>query len=273
VSGRVERGGAVQEAPRESFVRVATGIRLHVEEWGDPAGRPVLVLHGGAQSAATWRGVCRRLPSSLRCIVPDHRGHGESDWSEQGEYGCASQVGDLLGLLDALALDRFAIVGHSMGGLNALELAGGQPGRVTAMVLADVGLDSNKTGRQRLRRRVPAAGDAPSREEEETAASIGAPPTSPDAGPARPSFDIRLLPHVPTYCGDGAYRRRLLRASGAPLLVLRGEHSRILPHAAARATADFVDGELVEIPDTGHDIPGRPEATARAIASFLAANP
>jgi pimeloyl-ACP methyl ester carboxylesterase len=233
----------------------------------------VLVLHGGAQSAATWRGVCRQLPDALRCIVPDHRGHGESDWSEQGDYACASQVADLLGLLDALELDRFAIVGHSMGGLNALELAGGQPGRASAMVLADVGLDSNKTGRERLRRRAPGPGDTGSSEDERMAASIGALPAQPEPGSARPPFDTRLLPHVPTYCGDGAYRRRLLRAAGAPLLVLRGEHSRILPFAAARTTADFVDGDLVEIPDTGHDIPGRPEATARAIARFLEANP
>lgn len=242
-------------------MRVSTGIRLHVEEWGDPQGRPVLILHGGAQSAATWRGVCRLLSSELRCIVPDQRGHGESEWSDDGDYSCTSQVADLSDLLDSLGVERFACVGHSMGGLNALELAGGRPGRASALVLADVGLDSAKVGLERVRRRHAAQGGDPK------------PAPRPAEGAPRPPFDARLLTHVPTYCGDASHRRALLRAALAPLLVLRGEHSRILPRDAAERTAAYGNGELVEIPDTGHDIPGQPEATARAIARFLAAVP
>jgi len=236
-------------------------MRLHVVEWGDSDGSPVLILHGGAHAARVWESVCRRLPHGIRCIVPDQRGHGQSEWSEEGDYSCASQAADLLGLLDALEIGRCVMVGHSMGGLNALELAGGNPERVRGLVLVDVGTETADTGLERVRRK-----HRESRGEDAAERAASA-----DATGQTPGFDVRLLPHVPTYCGDAEYRRELLSRVGAPLLVLRGEYSRIMPRARAVATANLVGGSVVDIPGTGHDVPnGNPDATAEALRSFVA---
>jgi pimeloyl-ACP methyl ester carboxylesterase len=244
--------GLSSGAAREASVRVATGLRLHVVEWGAAEGWPVAILHGGGHHAGCWAEVCRRLPRELRCIVPDQRGHGASDRSAAGDYSCAAQVDDLVALLRELAIERCAVIGHSMGGLNALHFAGSHPDRVTALALVDVGTETRRSGLARvLRRRAVAA----ARRAHET-------PPAP--------FDERLLAFVPTYGGDVEERRRLLAAAGAPLLVMRGEHSRILSPESAAFTASLGKGRAVEIPGAGHSVSlENPEAVAEALARFL----
>lgn len=242
--------------PRERFVEVDDSVRLKVFEWGDAAGWPVVVLHGGAHHAGHWAGVCEQMPASLRCIVPDQRGHGHSDWAPDGDYSCRADVEDLARLLDALGVERCALVGHSMGGLNALEFAGLFPERARALALIDVGTETAKTGMDRVRARVAGSRDAPP-----------PPTTRPDEAIA---FDRRLMAFVPTYCGNAAYRRRLLLDAAAPLLVVRGEHSRILSREGARETAALVSGRVAEIPDAGHAVSvDNPAAVADALTKFL----
>jgi len=239
-------------APREATVRVATGLRLHVVEWGAADGWPVVILHGGGHHAGCWAEVCRHLPAELRCIVPDQRGHGASDRAPAGDYSCAAQVDDLVALLRELATPRCAAIGHSMGGLNALHFAGRHPDRVTALVLVDVGTETRRSGLERVRR---------------SRARIAARP--PRETPRAP-FDTRLLEFVPTYGGDPEERRRLLAATGAPLMVMRGEHSRILSPESAARTASLGKGSAVAIPDAGHNVSlDNPEAVAEVLRDFL----
>jgi pimeloyl-ACP methyl ester carboxylesterase len=237
---------------RESTVPIATGLHLHVVEWGAADGWPVVILHGGGHRASCWADVCRRLPPELRCIVPDQRGHGESDRSPAGDYSCAAQVDDLVALLRELAIERCAAVGHSMGGLNALHFAGRHPDRLTALVLVDVGSESRHSGLERIRRSRARSAARPAR------ATIRAP------------FDTRLLEFVPSYGGDANERRRLLAATRAPLLVMRGEHSRILSPEGAARTASLGNGRTVAIPDAGHNVSlDNPEAVAEVLRGFL----
>jgi pimeloyl-ACP methyl ester carboxylesterase len=237
--------------PRDADVQIAAGLRLHVVEWGATDGWPVVILHGGAHDATHWAEVCRCLPLELRCIVPDQRGHGASDRAPDGDYSCAAQVKDLVALLDALGIGRCALVGHSMGGLNALHFAGTWPERVTALVLVDVSTETRRAGLEALRRR----------RERSAPPSASAPP---------PSFDVRLLDFVPTYGGDTTERRRLLAASQAPLLVMRGAKSKILSAEVAERCARSGHGEVVSIPDAGHNVSQHnPEAVAAELWRFL----
>jgi pimeloyl-ACP methyl ester carboxylesterase len=238
-------------AARESVVPLAAGIHLHVVEWGAPRGWPVVILHGGGHDAACWAEVCRRLPGRLRWIVPDQRGHGGSDWPPEGDYSCAAQARDLEQLLRALRIERCALVGHSMGGLNALEYAASHPGKVTALVLVEVGTETRETGLQRIRRRIDQ-------------------PRPVDSDGRRARFDTRLLQFVPTYCGDTARRRKLLARVEAPLLVARGEHSRILSAESAALTARLGKGSVAEIPGAGHSVSlDNPQAVAESLTRFL----
>jgi esterase len=239
------------QPPRKQRVAIATGLQLHVVEWGASGGPPIVFLHGGAHDSSRWSEVCRRLPQRYRCIVPDQRGHGASERAADGDYSCEAQTEDLAALLEALAIDRCALVGHSMGGLNALRFAGLRPECVSALVLVDVSTDTREAGLKALER---SRGRAP----------------APDPSVPPPPFDLRLLDFVPTYGGDAEERRALLTASQAPLLVLRGAKSKILSLDVAQNAARLGRGRVVEIPNAGHDVANHnPEAVTAALIEFL----
>lgn len=110
------------------------GIKLHAEVVG--AGRPLLLLHGFTGSTATWRALAERLAPGVRSIAVDLIGHGQSDAPEHpARYTMAHCVADLLALLDRLGLDQAAVLGYSMGGRVALQLAAAAPERVDALLL------------------------------------------------------------------------------------------------------------------------------------------
>ncbi|MDI3340690.1 MAG: 2-succinyl-6-hydroxy-2,4-cyclohexadiene-1-carboxylate synthase [Sphaerobacter sp.] len=109
-------------------------IRLHVERGGD--GPPLLLLHGFTGSAATWAPLLPALQRHVTTVAPDLIGHGHSDApADPARYAMDRCVADLVALLDALAIERTAVLGYSMGGRVALHLALAAPERVTALVL------------------------------------------------------------------------------------------------------------------------------------------
>ncbi|HEV7585244.1 MAG TPA: alpha/beta fold hydrolase [Solirubrobacteraceae bacterium] len=88
------------------------GLNMHVAEAG--SGPPVLMLHGWPQHWYAWRGVAPRLAVERRVICPDLRGFGWSD-APPGAYDKATLARDVMGLLDALELDRVELVAHDWG--------------------------------------------------------------------------------------------------------------------------------------------------------------
>lgn len=122
--------------PVQRHVPVAGG-ELSVAVWGELGGDlPVLAIHGLTASSRAWLEVATRLPGPV--IAPDLRGRGGSG-ELPGPYGMAAHAADCVAALDALGVDRAAVVGHSMGGFVAAVLAHRHPGRVARLVLVDGG--------------------------------------------------------------------------------------------------------------------------------------
>jgi 3-oxoadipate enol-lactonase len=94
-------------------------------------GPPVLLIHAGGMDGRMWHPLVERLEDRYWLIVPDLRGHGTTPLPPT-EF---SHVDDLLAVLDDLKVERTAVVGCSMGGHVALELATAAPARVNALVL------------------------------------------------------------------------------------------------------------------------------------------
>lgn len=123
---------------RQSRLQV-NGLHLRVLEWGDPQARPIVMLHGIRGYAETFGGVAKALQPARRVIAFDQRGRGESDWDSAADYYTDAYVRDLEAVVDALGLDTFELLGHSMGGINAIVYASRHPGRVRRMVIEDAG--------------------------------------------------------------------------------------------------------------------------------------
>jgi pimeloyl-ACP methyl ester carboxylesterase len=121
------------------ITRVQVGnLAIAVNDVG--AGPPVVLLHGLACGKRMWFHQIRALRSRFRVIAYDQRGHGLTDAPANAtDYSAAHLARDLVGVLDALKIERAAVVGFSLGGGPALALAASKPDRVSRLVLADVG--------------------------------------------------------------------------------------------------------------------------------------
>ena len=107
-------------------------------EWGDPDGIPVIALHGWLDNAASFTPMASKL-KGMRIIAVDLAGHGLSDHRPSGfSYDIWHYVEDLFYLVEALQLNQFGLLGHSLGGVVCAMAAGSiLKGRVTAMVAID----------------------------------------------------------------------------------------------------------------------------------------
>jgi pimeloyl-ACP methyl ester carboxylesterase len=134
------------------------GLSLRYVEWGPASAPPVVMLHGLRSYAHTWEPVAQALLPHWRVIALDQRGRGGSDWDAQRRYHTASYVADLEALVDALGLARFVLVGHSMGGTNAIVYAAGHPERVSGLVIEDMGPGASMAsgGTDRIKRELKA---------------------------------------------------------------------------------------------------------------------
>ena len=116
---------------------VVNGVRLGWRESGDPAGAPVLLLHGSGSSARTWGRFAARLGAAgRRAVAVDLRGHASS--ARTWDYSLRSLRDDVLGLLDTLALRDATLIGHSVGAYAALGAALDSPGLIDRLVLEDL---------------------------------------------------------------------------------------------------------------------------------------
>jgi len=107
---------------------------LAYAEYG--SGPPVILLHGLLGSKANMTGVARALASRFRAYVVDLRNHGDSFHHSTMSYG--TMAADLGGFMDDLDLDGASIVGHSMGGKCAMQLALSFPERVDKLAVVDI---------------------------------------------------------------------------------------------------------------------------------------
>jgi pimeloyl-ACP methyl ester carboxylesterase len=109
-------------------------LRLHYVDWGNPGGRPLLLVHGGRDHCRNWDWTAAAFRDDWHVIAPDLRGHGDSQWSPDGSYTMAGYVYDLAQLIHQQRLAPVTIVAHSLGGAIALRYAGIYPETVARLV-------------------------------------------------------------------------------------------------------------------------------------------
>jgi pimeloyl-ACP methyl ester carboxylesterase len=110
------------------------GLNLHVEDKGNSDGLPLVFLHSWAGSSRSWKYVVAALPNRLRPVAIDQRGWGRSDSSSSG-FRLEDLASDAKEVVKALKLDRYVLVGHSMGGKVAQFIASERPEKLSGLIL------------------------------------------------------------------------------------------------------------------------------------------
>lgn len=123
------------------------GLRLLCRHWGDAAAPAVVLLHGLRGFSGTWRTLAASLAGDYHLVALDQRGRGDSDWDPGHNYYTDAYLADLEGVVDQLALTRFALLGHSMGGTTSYVYASRHPGRLAALIIEDIAPGSSIHGR------------------------------------------------------------------------------------------------------------------------------
>jgi len=249
---------------------------LAAVEYGADGAPPLVLLHGIGSRGVSWWPVVDPLAARFRLVVLDLRGHGASDKPTTG-YLLPDYAADLEVVLGALAIARPRLLGHSLGGLIALEWATGQPARAAALVVEDSPLRTVPEvldafdGWQRLAALSPedAAGyyrrEHPEWTEEECrrrAESITA---------TAPAVFAELRAEAAARLATGEVERfDELSAIRSPTLLVHGDPAAggaVTAEAAARFRRCVSGSRTIGIPGTGHAI--HREHTAAFLAAVI----
>ena len=122
----------------ESKNITVNGVRLRYLDWGADGLPPMVCLHGHTGQAHIWDEFAESMRGSYHVYALDQRGHGESDHAADG-YARDRFIEDLAAFVDALGLERFTLVGLSMGGWHSMLYTHDHPDRVERIVMVDIG--------------------------------------------------------------------------------------------------------------------------------------
>jgi pimeloyl-ACP methyl ester carboxylesterase len=276
------------EVPYWSRNIVLRQMRFHFLEWGAPDAPPIVLLHGGHQSAHSWDLVSLHLARRYRVLALDQRGHGDSEWARDVSYANHEMSLDAEAFIAALGLERPILMGHSMGGRNAMLLTRRDPSLLRALMIVDVGPEVSDRGRQVI------AGFVRNNEEFDDLEHFVRNVQQYDPYRSREHIE-RTVKYNMLQRADGKFvskcdsnprRIGLVRGSGPlenitledarafdlPVLLVRGADSRILTADAAERFRDALPrGRLVTVPACGHNVHGQnTKGFIEAIGGFLA---
>ncbi len=272
-----------QTPPRTLAIPAPGDVRLHCLEWS-PAGShegddaPIVLLHGGGANAHWWDHLIDGLPGSGLRYALDFRGHGDSDFPEQREVGAFNL--DLEAMLAWLGREDVHLIGHSLGAAVAFDHASHFLSTRSA-VLIDLARGGERGSGRRARLALALRRTYASRDE-----AIDRFRFLPESSHAEDDLRRAIATHSvreepdgrfgykfdPAWFGLPARPRPDPKDVACPVLLVRGEESRLLSDEAARElVAALPDGELAVVPDAGHHVAvDRPDVLLERVCAFAA---
>lgn len=258
----------------------ADGLNLAYVEEGPPEAPAVLLLHGWASSARMWRSTQSALASTFRTLALDLPGHGASSKPSWEWYTMAAFISAVRAVCRRLGLPQVCLVGHSMGGTIALELAAGNDPAVTGLVLVNPLISGQFAQLARPIRETwmrPVVG-VTRRVWPVAARLLTRPPAVMRA--RLPDHVVRNQEDLGQTTADSALGsiravlawdvRDRLDSVRAPTLVVLGDSDRTVPPKEGMIAADRIRGARVVHLPAGHHPPDEtPDAFQAALAAFL----
>jgi 3-oxoadipate enol-lactonase len=250
------------------------------------SGRPLLLISGVGYGAWFWNKLIPALSGRFQVITLDNRGAGESG-KPDGPYTVPMLAADTAGLLDHLNIKNAIVLGHSLGGFIAQELAVTRPDLVSHLILASThhgGPDVTPITPAALQILTDRSGDPADLVKRGIA--LAAAPGFADRQPnvAQELLAYRFTNPVP----PAQYTAQVMAGAGmaaltpeevtnrlsaitVPTLILFGEHDQVVPPGNAALMAEkLANAQTIILPDAGHIFPiEQPDATVNAIFKFL----
>jgi pimeloyl-ACP methyl ester carboxylesterase len=255
------------------------GVRLWYEMAGSAAGAPVVLIPGLGMAGATWQPVRERLAPRHPVIAIDPRGSGQSD-APAGPYTGELMACDVAAVLDAEGVTRAHVVGMSMGGMIAQEVALRMPERVRSLVLISTYAAPDEWALRALSLRRRVLHGLGFRDQFALGVLLVFSPRTLRTAPALVSgLEERILADPPAadaylsqldFCLAHDARDRLAGLQ-APALVLVGEEDALTTRWVARDLAALIPGAaLEEVPETSHALIWEaPQAVAEVVDRFV----
>jgi esterase len=266
------------DVPYRSCNIVLRQMRFHFLEWGHPDAPPILLLHGGHQSAHSWDLVSLHLAQRYHVLALDQRGHGDSEWARDVTYSNHEMSLDAEAFITAMGLQqpthRPVLIGHSMGGRNAMLLMRRSHTALRAAVIVDVGPELSDKGRAAIAGFVQVNQEFDDLEHFVRNVRQYDPYRSHEHIERTVKYNMleRADGKYVSKCDSNPRRLSIVRGTGPlenitlrdatqfdlPVLLVRGANSNILaPDAAERFAAALPQGRLVTVPDCGHNVHGQ----------------
>lgn len=275
-----------QVQPQDKTVS-ANGINLHYLDWGNADAPTLLMAHGLRGHAHSWDDVSAALCQDYHVLALDQRGRGDSDWAPDGDYSGAAYVADLVGFCQALKLDSFILVGHSMGGRNSIAFASKHSDQLKKLIVVDIGPTVDPAGGARITtemQQVPEEFDSLDAVVEYMSKQNRF--ASDRVVRRRLQYATRELPNGKIgWRYDLAIREQrrngtappaedlwpMLPNISCPTLIVRGKQTDLLPaEVAQQMVATLPDASLVEIDQAGHMVfEDNPEDFIAAVKGWL----
>ena len=264
------------------------GLRFYYRDWecSKPGAQTLVLLHGYTGHARSWDAFAEAMSRDYRVLALDQRGHGQTQWAPPNAYGTDEMVKDLDAFVRAMQLDRFALLGLSMGGLVSIGYAGKRPGALAKLVIVDIAPEIDTVGLKRIQAGVVRSDVFESREEAFERARADNPIPPPDHQRYRVDYSLmRTADGKFTYRYDRALRDpknprtgippeegwKLVANINVPMLLIRGELSDILSRAVAeRMRTAIPDCRVIEVKGASHPVPlDKPDEFLDAVRTFL----
>jgi len=257
------------------------GVKLNYELHGE-SGDPLVLVHGYTGDITDWRHQLPAFSPSFRVLIADNRGHGQSEASgDRSSYTVEQMTADIMALVDDLGFERFHLLGHSMGGAVAQEMAIANPQRLLSLTLHDTTNSFAVAGMNpalALWRdyRFKVAESEGMRAVAEFTSPFPPPPHMPPARLEETKERLAAM-SVDAFIGaweglaswQGAETRA--QAITAPTLVIYGDiDTQFIIDGSRSLVATIAGAELAVIPQTGHQPQWeRPELFNAALGAFL----
>jgi len=270
---------------QDKFVGV-NGLQLHYLDWGTAGKPPLVLLHGGSAYAHWWDFIAPALAENFRVLALDQRGHGDSDHADLPAYATRHYLSDLHEFLRRLGIQKPILMGHSMGGHNAIIYATQHARELKALILVDTDAAYPEAAVQFLRK----LGEKPAKEFASFVEAI----SRFQLLPRETYISVEKLRYLASFAfkqrPDGKWtakldRRTLFREpiDGRPLLtqitcptlVVRAEHSPLLSDKKIdRLVNGLPNGRWSEVKDTYHHVMlDNPDGLVQVVQAFLQSLP